>query len=121
MGHPVNGEYLEKFFGHFVTHFFTNLTWASKIYIEEILAWQQSVLLKLEMTRRGVQKISLCLCFIFDFFQFQVRSNRWFGEMKKVDTCIHGLQTPNGGINQRNQKIWADVADKICFGRNYKG
>ena len=30
----------------------------------------------------------------------------------------HGLRTPNEGINQRNLKIWADVADKICFGRN---
>ena len=29
----------------------------------------------------------------------------------------HGLRTPNEGINQRNLKIWADVADKICFGR----
>ena len=28
----------------------------------------------------------------------------------------HGLRTPNEGINQRNLKIWADVADKICFG-----
>ena len=25
---------------------------------------------------------------------------------------IHGLWTPNEGINQRNLKIWADVADK---------
>ena len=30
---------------------------------------------------------------------------------------IHGLRTPNEGINQRNLKFWADVADKICFGR----
>ena len=30
---------------------------------------------------------------------------------------LHGLRTPNEGINQRNLKIWADVADKICFGR----
>ena len=30
---------------------------------------------------------------------------------------VHGLQTSNEGINQRNLKIWADVADKICFGR----
>ena len=30
---------------------------------------------------------------------------------------ILGLRTPNEGINQRNLKIWADVADKICFGR----
>ena len=29
----------------------------------------------------------------------------------------HGLRTPNEGINQRNPKIWADVADKIWFGR----
>ena len=28
----------------------------------------------------------------------------------------HGLRTPNEGINQRNLKIWVDVADKICFG-----
>ena len=26
----------------------------------------------------------------------------------------HGLRTPNEGINQRNLKNWADVADKIC-------
>ena len=32
----------------------------------------------------------------------------------------HGLRTPHEGINQRNLKIWADVADKICFHRNYK-
>ena len=32
----------------------------------------------------------------------------------------NGLRTPNEGINQRNLKIWAGVADKICFGRNYK-
>ena len=32
----------------------------------------------------------------------------------------HGLRTPNEGINQRNLKFWADVADKICFGRTYK-
>ena len=23
-------------------------------------------------------------------------------------------------LNQRNMKFWADVADKICFGRTYK-
>ena len=25
----------------------------------------------------------------------------------------HGLRTPNEGINQRNLKFWADVADKL--------
>ena len=34
-----------------------------------------------------------------------------------IDFCNHGLQTPNEGINQRNVKNWADVADKIFFGR----
>ena len=29
----------------------------------------------------------------------------------------HELQTPNEGINLRNLKNWADMADKICFGR----
>ena len=32
------------------------------------------------------------------------------------DHCEHGLRKPNEGINQRNLKIWADVADKIGFG-----
>ena len=30
------------------------------------------------------------------------------------DPRIHGLRTPNEGINQRYLKNWADVADKIC-------
>ena len=28
----------------------------------------------------------------------------------------HGLRTPNEGTNQRNLKLKADLADKICFG-----
>ena len=27
---------------------------------------------------------------------------------------LHGLRTPNEGINQRYLKNWADGADKIC-------
>ena len=34
--------------------------------------------------------------------------------------CCYGLRRPNEGINQRNLKYLADVADKICFGRTYK-
>ena len=34
----------------------------------------------------------------------------------KFDGHEHGLRTPNEGINQKNLKIWADVADKTCFG-----
>ena len=33
---------------------------------------------------------------------------------------FQGLRTPNEGINQRNLKFWADLADKISFGRIYK-
>ena len=28
-----------------------------------------------------------------------------------------GRRTPNEGIDQRNLKIWADLADKICVDR----
>ena len=34
-----------------------------------------------------------------------------------IYSTYHGLRTPNEGINQRYLKNWADVADKICFGR----
>ena len=37
-----------------------------------------------------------------------------------MDPLNHGLRTPSEGKNQRNLKIWADVADKICFGRTFK-
>ena len=30
--------------------------------------------------------------------------------------AIHGLRTPNEGINQIYLKNWADVADTKCFG-----
>jgi hypothetical protein len=36
------------------------------------------------------------------------------------NSLIHGLRTPNEGINQRYLKNWAGVADIICFGRTYK-
>ena len=29
----------------------------------------------------------------------------------------HGLGTPNEGIYQRYPKNWADVGEKVCFGR----
>ena len=35
---------------------------------------------------------------------------------KKIgkEFSVHGLRTPNEGINQRYLKNWADGADKIC-------
>ena len=32
----------------------------------------------------------------------------------------YGLRTPNEGINLRNLKFWADVADKICTANVYR-
>ena len=43
------------------------------------------------------------------------RHHKFFGQI--IDMYYHGLRTPNEGINQSNLKIWADVADKICFDR----
>ena len=36
---------------------------------------------------------------------------------KLLILLFHGLRTPNEGINQRYLKNWADVTEKICFGR----
>ena len=40
----------------------------------------------------------------------------FLAECKHLGTN-HGLRTPNEGINQRYRINWAEVADKICFGR----
>ena len=45
------------------------------------------------------------------------KSNEDSGVEVKIVNKNHGLRTPNEGINQRYLKNWADVADKICFGR----
>ena len=37
----------------------------------------------------------------------------------KSDAITHGLRTPNEGINRRYLKNWADVVDRICFGRTF--
>ena len=44
---------------------------------------------------------------------------RWLVPLTR-GAYTHGLRTPNEGINQRYLKIWANVADKICFGRTEK-
>ena len=52
-----------------------------------------------------------------DFYQFcQIFARKRF-KTEKMNILYHGLRTPNEGINERNPKILADVADKICFGR----
>ena len=38
----------------------------------------------------------------------------------QTNHLLHRLWTPNEGINQRNLKFWANVANKIYFGRTYK-
>ena len=42
--------------------------------------------------------------------------SRSSAERLRYASLAHGLRTPNECINQRNLEIWADVADKICFG-----
>ena len=49
---------------------------------------------------------------ILTFLSFMWRLYSW----SILHIIKHGLRTPNEGINQRNLKIWSDVADKICFG-----
>ena len=64
----------------------------------------------------------------FSLFTTEIQANLWFAYICILRVSewnffwkyvwIHGLRTPNEGINQRNLKIWTDVADKIiCFGR----
>ena len=46
--------------------------------------------------------------------------SKWMDSKSRIPQSIlfiPGLRTPNQGINQRYMKTWADVADKICFGR----
>ena len=47
---------------------------------------------------------------------FNERTSSKFSQILSSNPSGHGLRTPNEGINQRNLKIWGDVADKICFG-----
>ena len=56
----------------------------------------------IEMTRQLVQK--------------NRRSNSLVTVKLEAVEASHG-RTPNEDINQRYLKNWADVADKICFGR----
>ena len=41
----------------------------------------------------------------------------WDSFILQRKLLYHGLRTPNEDINQRYLRNWANVADKICFGR----
>jgi organic hydroperoxide reductase OsmC/OhrA len=67
-------------------------------------------------------------CFQMDIIHIQTKNKKVAtsapvqkSRLKKYYGNMHGsthrLRTPNKGINQRYLKNWADVADKICFGR----
>ena len=56
----------------------------------------------------------------FDLCLHLVSVFRDLAQCKRSKSTRHGLLTPNEGISERNLKIWADVADKICFGRTKK-
>ena len=54
------------------------------------------------------------------FCKLDVPSSRLAFLDLKLHVLQHGLRTSNEGINQRNVKIWADVADEICFSQPYR-
>ena len=60
------------------------------------------------------QKKICIICINFEF-PFLILSDQLCVVEKQHH--MHGLRTPNEGINQRHLKNWADVADKRCFGR----
>ena len=44
--------------------------------------------------------------------------NNEFTYLVENIACMYcNAMSPIEGINQRSMKIWADAADKICFGR----
>ena len=57
--------------------------------------------------------------FLYEFLLFEITmtTEDIMEASEHYQRSGHGLRTPNEGINQRNLKFWADVADKICFGR----
>ena len=84
------------------THKKTDEFLNDKIYKRKQLVFWSIVLSRIEV---------LCVSFSFE------------RKSEKIEIYFlqnHGLRTPNEGINQRYLRNWADVADKICFGRNYK-
>ena len=46
-------------------------------------------------------------------FSFALKTSTCLFVQPAKHALYHGLQTPNEDLNQRNLKIWADVADKI--------
>ena len=65
------------------------------------------------MSNPAIQPISENLLFEVLSELYAYRASKWIN----VDNRDHRLRTLNEGINQRNLKIWADVADKLCFSR----
>ena len=51
------------------------------------------------------------------FFSSHIIQYKLVVNVKKWVDINHGLRTPSKGKFQRFLKNWADVADKICFGR----
>ena len=82
-----------------LTHKKTDEFLNDKIYKRKQLVFWSIVLSRIEV---------LCVSFSFE------------RKSEKIEISFlqnHGLRTPNEGINQSYLKNWADVADKICFGR----
>ena len=69
--------------------------------------WVRNRVLKLESSNQIFELIYQQLLFC----------TRFRLETIMLNDLVHGLRTPNEGINQRNLKIWANEADEIGFGR----
>ena len=64
--------------------------------------------------------ILVLLGMYFDAVVVFVTSQTLLFRLALAILCSHKLRTPNKCIHHRNLKFWANVADKICFGRAYK-
>ena len=75
-----------------------------------------------------VNQIKVWTFYIYSLLRFFKFPYNFCGDFRRTcnprDNYMHGLRTPNEGINQRNLKNWADVAKiwqwEWIFGRAVK-
>ena len=67
---------------------------------------------------KGIRKRGSVLKVRGGCYNYIFKLNKTLNVATKIVVAMdYGQWTPNEGINQRNLKIRAVVADKICFGR----
>ena len=101
----------------YIFFFFFSKVFYGKIYAPKCVRWENNEEGSNIIMMRPLHAHTAVL---FRFFLLSKYIIMDFGKDSSTDKTFvryHRLRTPNEGINQRNLKIWADVADKICFGR----